>query len=204
VTDCELSQGVKYRLSAWLKTERMAQPAVIRFSLLASGFTSVGQEGALAFPAAGSGWTQVSADFTVPPGAETLRLMCNARGEARVWVDDVTLEAVRPDGGTQEVRNSGRSVDARFLEKWAALYHGEGRPWLLNGCLLHPPKLTCATFGYRGRQTPAVFHNAFQAPDGETAVVLANATRIPQAVNLTWRGKTVALTLDGSGVMLVR
>ena len=69
---------------------------------------------------------------------------------------------------------------------------------------MHPPKLTCATITYRDRPTPAVFHNAFRSPDGTVAVVLANATREPQAVTLTRRGKSMELTLEADGVALVK
>ena len=90
------------------------------------------------------------------------------------------------------------------MQRWVSLYHGEGRPWLQYGTLLHPPKLECATVTYRDRPTPAVFHNAFRAPDGKIAVVLANATREPQAVVLSRRGKSMPLTLEADGVMLVK
>jgi hypothetical protein len=49
-----------------------------------------------------------------------------------------------------------------------------------------------------------VFHNAFRAADGKDAVVLANATREPQAVTLFWRGKPQPLTLEPDGVLLVK
>ena len=196
--------GGKYRLSAWLKTERMAQPSAVNFGVFAAGLKSTGQGGHLPFPAAGAGWTRVSADFTVPAGAEMMRIMCNAAGEARAWVDDVTLEAVQADGSAKEVRYAGLSSDARFMRKWVALYHGEGRPWLAHGRLLHPPKLACSTITYRDRPTPAVFHNAFRATDGKVAVVLANATREPQAVTLSWRDKRMSLTLEADGALLVQ
>jgi hypothetical protein len=102
------------------------------------------------------------------------------------------------------VQYTGQSSDARFMQKWVALYHGEGRPWLQYGRLLHPPKLECATITYRDRPTPSVFHNAFRAPDGKIAVVLANATREPQTVTLSRRGKSMPLTLEADGVLFVK
>jgi len=204
VGDSGFVAGGKYRLSAWLKTDRMAQANGINFGVFAPGLKSTGQGGQLKFPAAGAGWTHVSADFTVPAGAEMLRIMCHVNGTAKVWVDDMKLEAVRPDGSAKEVSCEGLSTDALFLKKWVALYHGEGRPWLMYGRSVHPPQLTCATLMYKDGPVPAVFHNAFRAPDGGEAVVLANATREPQAVTLFWRGVPKRLTLEADGVMLVR
>ena len=204
VDDRGFTVGKKYRLGAWLKTDHMTQPDGISFGVFAPGLKSTGAGGQLMFPAAGTGWTRVSADFVVPAGAEMLRIMCNARDLAKVWVDDVTLEAVQPDGSVKPVRYDGLSVDMRFMQKWVSLYHGEGRPWLVYGRLIHPPKLECATITYRDRPTPAVFHNAFRSPEGKIAVVLANATREPQTVTLSRRGKSMALTLEADGVMLVK
>ena len=204
VDDSGFTAGGRYRLSAWLKTERMDQPDAVGFGVFAPGLKSTGQGGQLKFPAAGAGWVRVSAEFLVPAGSEMLRIMCNARGEAKVWVDDVTLEAVQPDGSAKEVRYSGLSADARFMRKWVSLYHGEGRPWLVYGRMVHPPKLACAAIPYRDRTVPAVFHNAFRSPDGKVAVVLANATREKQSVTLLRKGKALALALEADDVVLVQ
>ena len=204
VSDAGFAAGGKYRLSAWLKTDHMAQANGVNFGLFAPGVKSLGQGGSLKFPEAGAGWTRVSADFTVPAGAEMMRIMIHVNGEATAWVDDVTLEEVLPDGNVKTVKYTGQSSDTRFMQRWVALYHGEGRPWLMYGSLIHPPKLECATITYRDRPTPAVFHNAFRAPDGKVAVVLANATREPQTVTLSRRGKSMPLTLEADGVLLVK
>ena len=196
--------GGKYRLSAWLKTDHLARPNGVNFAVFAPELKSTGQGGQLKFPAAGAGWTRVSAEFTVPSGAEMLRIMCHVAGVAKVWVDDMTLEAVQPDGSARQVRYEGLSSDARFMRKWVSLYHGEGRPWLVYGRPIHPPKLTCSTLMYRDRPTPAVFHSAFRSPDGKVGVVLANATREPQKVVLSRHGKAMELTLQGDDVILVR
>lgn len=196
--------GGKYRLSAWLKTDSMAQPNGVNFGLFAPGLKPTGQGGQLMFPAAGAGWTRSSAEFTVPAGAEMMRIMIHLSGPAKAWVDDVTLEAVQPDGSVKPVRYEGLSSDARFMQRWVSLYHGEGRPWLTYGRQMHPPKLACATMTYRDRPVPAVFHNAFRSPDGKVAVVLANATREPQVVKLSRSGKTMTLALEADGVLLVK
>jgi hypothetical protein len=194
--------GGRYRLSAWLKTDRLAQPNAVDFAVFAPGLKSTGQGGSLKFPAPGTDWTRVAADFSVPPGAEMLRIMCNVRGAARVWVDGMTLEAVQPDGGVRPLKYEGLSADARFMRKWVDLYHGKGRPWLAYGRVIHPPKLVCASMLYRDRPTPVVFHNAFRAADGREAVVLANATRERQPVTLFWRGQTRTLVLEADDVVL--
>lgn len=197
--------GGKYRLSAWLKTERQERSEnAVDFAVFAPGLKSTGQGGRLKFPSPEAGWTRVSADFAVPEGAELMRIMCNARGVARVWVDDFLLEAVQPDGSTRPVRCEGLSSDERFMRKWVALYHGEGRDWLAHGRLIHPPAIACATVSYRDRSVPAVFHNAFRSAGGKVAVVLANATRARQGVTLSRGGKTLELTLESDDVVLVK
>jgi len=212
-----LTAGQKYRLSAWLKTDHMAKPNAVNFGFLSTGVKSVGRGGRLPFPAAGVGWQKVAADFTLPVGAETLRIMIHVAGTARVWVDDVTLEEVLADGTVKLAVFTGASPVAQFMQRWVALYHGEGRPWLQFGRMLHPPPLTCATNTYQAlsrgqnetyvrtaRALPAVLHNAFRAPDGNEAVVLANPTLTSQRVTLTWRGKAQKLQVPAACALLVK
>jgi len=211
-----LAVGKKYRLSAWLKTGQMAKQNAIGFCFLAPGTKSVGRGSHLPFPAAGAGWQKVSADLTVPAGAEMLRIMINLVGEARAWVDDMILEEILPDGGVKPVVYSGSSPAAKLMQRWVALYHGEGRPWLQHGRMIHPPPLTCATNAYQAiskrdtgyarteRALPAVFHNAFRAADGSEAVVLANPTATAQHVSLTWHGQPRELEIPPADAVLIR
>ncbi len=196
--------GRKYRLSAWLKTGKMAQPNGIRFGVFAPGLKPTGQGGQLKFPEPGSGWQKVSADFTVPLGAEMMRIMCHVSGEAVAWVDEMMLEEVLADGATRELRSEGFSSDARFMRRWIELYHGEARPWLAYGRLIRPPTLVCAKIEYKGLPTPTVFHNAFRAADGREAVVLANATHEPQEVTLFWDSRRITLTVEEAGALLIK
>jgi hypothetical protein len=194
----------------------MAKQNAIGFCFLAPGTKSVGRGGHLVFPAAGAGWQKVSADLTVPEGAEMLRIMINLVGEARAWVDDMALDEVLPDGGTKPVVFSGASPAARLMQRWVALYHGEGRPWLQHGRMIHPPPLTCATNAYQAisrrgtgytrteRPLPAVFHNAFRAADGSEAVVLANPTATAQHAKLTWHGQPRELDVPPADAVLIR
>ena len=88
------------------------------------------------------------------------------------------------------------------MRRWVELYHGEGRPWLEFGSMLHPPKLTCEQISYRDRTMPAVLHNAFRASDGRDAVVLANATREPQTARLQWKGRELRLQLKPGEIVI--
>jgi hypothetical protein len=47
-------------------------------------------------------------------------------------------------------------------------------------------------------------HNAFRAPDGAAAVVLANPTSAPQHITLEWQGKSLPLDLPPADAMLVK
>lgn len=206
----------RYRLSGWLKTDHMTKPNAVRFGVFGPGMKSLGQGGQLPFPAAGTGWQFVSADFTLPSGAETLRIMIHVTGAARAWVDDLALAELSPDGRAAPARFPTNSLAAQLMHRWVTLYHGEARPWLQWGRLLHPPSLTCATAVYpalsrQGEKTirterpmPAVLHNAFRSPDGTEAVVLANTTREVQSVSLRWHGKNIPLTLQPAAAMIVK
>jgi len=212
-----LAAGKQYRLGAWLKTDHMAKANRVGFVFLAADPKAAGPGGHLDFPAAGAGWQNVRADFAVPGGAEKLRIMIHIVGAARAWVDDITLEEILSDGSTKPAVFAGNSPRDRFMQRWVALYHGEGRPWLQFGRMLHPPALTCATATYQAysrgkngvavltaRTLPAVLNNAFVAPDGKEAVVLANPTLTPQQVTLRWHNKTQELTVPPADAMLVR
>ena len=194
--------GRTYRLSAWLKTGLLARPGAINFAFFGPQMKSLGTNGRLPFPAAQSDWSRATAEFTVPEGAGLMRIMIHLEGKARAWVDDMTLEEVLPDGMAREARYTGATAETQFMRRWVELYHGEGRPWLQFGRMLHPPKLTCATMTYRDRAMPAVLHNAFRASDGRDAVVLANATRMPQSAKLRWKGKEMRLELKPDEILI--
>ncbi|MBI5397212.1 MAG: hypothetical protein HZA91_18090 [Verrucomicrobia bacterium] len=202
VGDGGFTVGKRCRLSAWMKTGELAKPNAIRFGLFAPGLKWLAG-GSIALPAAGAGWTRGAAEFTVPAGAEMLRVMIHVEGRAKVWVDDVTLEELRPDGTAAVVMRSPTPRDHEFMRRWVELYHGEGRPWLQFGRMLHPPRLECGTVRSRSGEMPAVLHNAFRAPDGREAVVLANATYEPQTATLQWKGRRLEFDLKPADVVLV-
>ena len=195
--------GMKLRLSAWMKTAKMAKPNSIQLGVFAPGLKSLGGC-SLPFPAAGAGWQRVSGDFTAKPGAEMFRIMIHINGEATAWVDDMTLEAVAEDGTAKPLKLSGRTTYDDFMKRWVALYHGEGREWLAFGRQIKPPQLVCATMPYENRTVPCVFHAAYETLDGRKAVVLANATAKPQDVSLVRKDKCIALTLAPDEIRLLK
>ena len=76
-----------------------------------------------------------------------------------------------------------------------------------------PPRVVCASLPYEvslygGRKVtgkrPAVFCNAYVAADGRKALVLVNATALPQPVDLYKGGQRVSLTLAGDEIRLLK
>ena len=194
--------GAKYRLSAWMKTGKMARGNSIRFGVFAPGLKGL-RGGGLPFPKAGEGWKLVSQDFTLPAGSEMIRIMIHIDGEATAWVDGMTLEEVSKDGTTKPLVLSGRTAYDAFMKNWVALYHGKGRDWLAFGRQIKPPRILCAQQEYGGRSVPCVFHAAYESLDGRKAVVLANATATPQNVTLVRKDSRVALTLAPDEIKLL-
>lgn len=181
-----------YRLSAWAKTEKGAEQATIRFG------SRAGEQGAIAFPVASKGWTQIAGDVTV--GADgVLRVIVFVRPGARVYVDDVAL----CDAQGNEVRTSKQDWYVDYLKKWISLYRGAGRPFLAEGFQEKPPRLQCARVTRLSRTVSAVCHAAYRSPDGRRALVLANATDKPQPITYRWNGKDVSRVLPPAALELV-
>jgi hypothetical protein len=213
VDDAAFTTGRTYRLSAWLKTKEGSTPNTMNMCFLGSSNRSTGGGGSLKFPAPEAGWQRVSREFTVPAGASYLRIMMHLNGNAVCWVDGMTLEEVLPDGSAREVENTGRGAYDDFMRRWVAFYHGEGRAWLAFGRQVKPPRVVCASLPYEvslygGRKVagkrPAVFCNAYVAADGRKALVLVNATALPQPVDLYKGGQRVSLTLAGDEIRLLQ
>ena len=195
--------GAKYRLSAWMKTGKMARGNSIRFGIFAPGLKGLGG-GSLPFPKPEDGWRRVAKDFTLPSGSEMIRIMIHIDGEATAWVDGMTLETVAEDGTAKPLVLSGRTAYDAFMKKWVTLYHGEGREWLAFGRQIKPPRIVCATQDYDGRTVPCVFHAAYESLDGRKAVVLANATNAPQDVTLVSKARRLTLTLAPDEIRLLK
>ncbi len=203
VSDAGFAVGGHYRLSAWIKVDSMEQKNSINYGLFAPGLKGL-KGGHLSFPEPGKGWQQVSSEFTVPENCNMLRIMIHVNGPAEARIDGMTLEEIRPDGTSQEARYTGESSETRFMRRWVELYHGEGRPWLQHGRILHPPRCICKSQEYRDQKVPDVFHNAFRSADGKEAVVLANATHEDQEVTLFWQGERKKLIIKADDAMLVK
>jgi hypothetical protein len=183
-----------------LRAERLARPNAVNFAALTTALEGKGG-GHLPFPAADGQWHEVSAPFTVSADAQFLRIMVHVSGEARVWVDDL---AILDDASGQVVEVEAKPADHDLTQHWVRLFHGEGRPYLQHGRLLHPPRLETQTVTTAGRALPAIVHNAFRAADGSEAVVLANVTNEERAGTLHWHGQEHAVKLAPQEVVLQR
>lgn len=197
----DFAAGRRYRLSAWIKTAELARPNAIGLAALARGLKGAGSW-RIPLPPPGD-WTRGEATFTLPETAEMLRIMIHVNGRAKLWVDDVRLEELLPDGRAVEVQLPRFPREHRLVRQWVELYHGRGRPWLHLGRILHPPRLECESVELSGRMFPAVLHNAYAASDGSEAVVLANPTTEARAAVLTWRGRQIELKLAPQEVRLL-
>lgn len=194
--------GGRYRLRVWLKSGGVAAGNSIMLGTFADGMR-VTWSGGIPIPAAPGDWTRGEATFTVPPDTRLLRIMQHLRGQGTVWLDDMTLEEVRPDGTAREAMRPDKPADHALMRQWVALYHGAGHPYLFLGRTLHPPALEAATQTVDGRTWPAILHQAYQAPDGSRAVVLVNATDAPQTGTLAWAGQKQRLSLKPWEVRMV-
>ncbi|MEI7806884.1 MAG: DUF6259 domain-containing protein [Verrucomicrobiota bacterium] len=197
------SAGRKYRLSAWMKTAAAEKQNGINFGFfLANGkFASAGR---LVMPPAGAGWKKVEAEFLVPDGATMMRIMIQAGNVAKVWVADMVLAEVLPDGSAKPVQQSSDQPLQEFMKQWVTLYHGAGRPYLEFGRMLHPPTLKCARITRGSFTLSAIQHNAYRAADGTEAVVLANATWEKQTATLLWQGRSQSIELLPAEVRLIK
>jgi len=104
--------GRRYRLSGWLKTEHLARPNQIGFATLTTDLKSHRWRGALVFPPQARRLDPRPGRFTVPEGSDFLRIMIHVQGAAQVWVDDLVLEELRPEGTVAPVKwpgHTGRS-----------------------------------------------------------------------------------------------
>jgi len=187
--------GKTYQLGAWMKAQDLGPGNAIALGAFTQAMKSLGSWH-IAMPTASADWTRGKVRFTLPVGTDLLRIMLQIHGPGTVWIDDVRLEEVRDDGTLAEVPRPDKPADHDFMRAWVELFHGPGRPYLLLGRMLHPPRLECASQDVMGRPLPAIWHNAWAAPDGSQAVVLVNATAAAQTGRLTWQGHTSDIRLS--------
>jgi hypothetical protein len=195
--------GRRYRLSAWVKGGGAQSGNALMVGCFAEGMKPT-WSGSIALPSEPGGWVQGASDFTLPEGSRVLRVMLHLRGEGTVWIDDVQLAELRPDGSAAPVLRSPFPADHAFMRRWVDLYHGEGRPYLALGRTLQRPALQCERVDSDGWRRPSVLHNAYQAPDGSQAAILVNASDAPRACRLNWQGRRFDLRLAPWEARLVR
>ena len=189
-----LHVGATYRMSAWMKSEGLQGSGGVHFGTFAAGLKSTGGW-SIPAPRVAGDWTEGRVEFKAPPGSEMLRIMLQINGPGAVWIDDLRLEEVRPDGTAVPVQQPKFPPDHELMHQWVELFHGAGRPYLFLGKMVHPPELKTAAVDLLGRKMPAVLHNAFQAPDQSVAAVLVNATDTPQTAVLSWSAKDAGVSL---------
>ncbi|MHB8897334.1 MAG: DUF6259 domain-containing protein [Thermoguttaceae bacterium] len=197
-----LQAGHRYRLRARVKVEQLARPNAINLAALTGDLGSKGSW-RIAMPSPGD-WTERSAEFTMPSGAAMLRIMIHISGPCRLWVDDMTLDE-EIEGHWQPLLQPGLPPEHEFLAQWVRLFHGDGRPYLLLGEMIHPPRLIdpLPTPGDRAA-LPSVLLNAFRAPDGSEAAVIANPTSQEHPVRFLWHGQDHTLQMPPGSLRLAR
>ncbi len=196
--------GRTYRFSVWLRSRGIAKPNGLTLKAFAPGMNALASW-QIPYPVDQAEWSRRQVEFTMPEGTTAFRVMLALDGDGAVWLDDLKLEEVLSGGRTVEVQRPARPTDHEFMRQWIGLYQGAGRPYLLLGKMLHPPRLETAALVAAGEKSlPPVLHNAFEAPDGSQAVVLANWTAKPQSVKLNWKDRTQRIEMRPSEVRLVK
>ena len=196
--------GQTYRFSVWMRSQGINRPNGVSLKALAPGMSLL-QSWTIPYPEESSQWSRGQVDFRMPEGTVVLRVLLPLNGPGAVWLDDLKIEELSGDGTVTEVQRPALPVDHDFMRQWITLYHGAGRPYLALGKMLHPPRLETAELIPTGtRNLPPVLHNAFEAPDGSQAVVLANWTTKPQKVYLTWNNRRRAVELRANEIRLIR
>jgi hypothetical protein len=95
-------------------------------------------------------------------------------------------------------------ASVEVLRTATALRRGPARDFLVFGRMLRPATVTDAatiqwTYGGRSNDVPAIFHAAWQAPDGRVGVVLANWTSDVQTARVFHERLTGPLASHRSG-----
>lgn len=140
----------------------------------------------------------------MPPEATFLRIMLHVVGPGRIWLDDLTLEE-RVNGQWQLLMQPGLPPEHEFIKQWVELFHGRGQPYLLLGQMLRPPILIePAPVTKPWPPFAPIMLNAFRAPDGSEAAVIANATGEKHTVRFQWRQETRTLKMAPWTLRLVQ
>ena len=198
-----LQIGGLCRLRVRAKTERLERENAIGIAALTTKLDSKGSW-RIPFPAPGD-WTEGSVEFTIPDQTDFLRIMIHVNGPCRLRVDDLELEEETPEGAWRPLMKKGVPPEHEFVRRWVGLFHGEGRPYLLLGEMIRPPKLLDPVPAAEERSPfPPVMVNAFRAADNSEAAVIANATGREREVRFEWRGEKRTLVMPAWDLRLVR
>lgn len=194
--------GGTYRLTAKARQSAGTGRGSLICQFFAKGWKPLEGGGEISISRKQGESSELSVDLTVPKDAAFLRIMLLAEGKTEARFDDVTLLEVKADGSLVPVPTV-LPDNHKLLQRWVELYSGEGKPWLVHGTVLHPPRLETALVPVEKRTVPAILHNAFRAPDGREAVIAANATSSPQEGTLTWKGREQVVRLGPGEAALI-
>lgn len=134
--------GASYRVSLWLKADELGKASKLDIQARnAEGSVTGNWHVPLA---AGSDWQRVEVPFTIPARSVRLLVGLDVNGPCKAWVDDVALE--KSGGGPHQtvMQEPILPAEHKLAVQWIKLYHGEGRPYLLFGRMLPPPRLVVA------------------------------------------------------------
>ena len=197
-----LLTGHTYRLRVQAQVEQLARPNGINLAALTQ---KLGSKGSWRIPLPKPGdWTEGSVEFTMPAEATFLRIMVQVTGPGRVWIDDLALDE-RVGDTWRPLMQPGLPSEHDFVKQWVELFHGEGRPYLMLGEMIRPPKLTApAPVAAERPPFAPVMLNAFRAPDGSEAAIVVNATGEEQTVRFVWQEETRTLPMAPWTLRLVK
>lgn len=198
-----LQVGKTYRLRVWMKSDGLERDNNIMLGTFARDMKSLGGCH-VAMPRTAGDWTCGEATFVVPPQTVLIRIMVHLGGKGTVWVDDMSIEEQQADGSFTPLTLSDKPVGHELMRQWVELFHGEGRPYLLLGKMIHPPKLQVGSIEAEGLQFPAILHNAFEASDGSRAMVAVNVSDETQEARWEYGAKSGTLRLEPWEVRLVK
>lgn len=198
-----LAAGKTYRMRVWVKADQVAQPNAIGIGAFDNAFRP---KGGWRIPLAeNKDWKEAEVDMALPADALVLRVMLHVVGPCKVWLDDISIEEQGKDGAYRVAMGTGLPPGHDLAVQWVKLFHGEGRPYLHLGQMLHPPALLASRAKDRsGIELPAILHNAFRAPDGSEAVVAVNVTDTPQEGTLKWPDRGVPVKLKPWEATLIK
>jgi len=195
-----LNIGDSYRFSVWFRGPSFRAGNAIVLGAFDSDWNAKAVWRVPLTPSAE--WRKGGVTFGIPPGAVRLRIMLHLIGPGEVWLDDVTLEEHSPDGSWQQAMLPGLPPAHGLARRWVELFHGEGRPYLLLGRMLHPPRVEEPASS--GGGAAAMLCNAYRAPDGSEALVLVNSSGTVRRCVVTWRGRERPFRFEPWEVRLVR